>query len=120
MNRKRTLVLAVTLAMLVSALSFAPAASARVYVTGPGIVVHGGPPPLRHEVLIPRPGRATSGSPATGTGTTPATTSGWAATGCCRRIRAPSGSGRGSSTAITSATSTAATGAASLPSPSRS
>src|SRR3954447_4721345 len=56
MNRKRTLVLAVTLAMLVSALLFAPAASARVYVRGGGIVVHGGPPPLRHEVLIPRPG----------------------------------------------------------------
>ena len=56
MNRKRTLVLAVTLAMLVSALSFAPAASARVYVRGGGIVVHGGPPALRHEVLIPRPG----------------------------------------------------------------
>jgi len=56
MNRKRTLVLAVTVAMLVSALSFAPAASARVYVRGGGIVVHGGPPRLRHEVLIPRPG----------------------------------------------------------------
>ncbi|HEY0514371.1 MAG TPA: hypothetical protein VGH73_20875 [Thermoanaerobaculia bacterium] len=55
MNAKRTIVFAVALTMLVSALAFAPAASARVWVRG-GVQVYGPPPPLRHEVLIARPG----------------------------------------------------------------
>jgi hypothetical protein len=54
MNAKRTLILTVALAMLVSALSFAPAASARVVVSS--VEVFGAPPPLRHEVIIGRPG----------------------------------------------------------------
>jgi hypothetical protein len=55
MNVKRTVALAVALAtILVSTLTFAPAASARVNI---GIRVDAPPPPLRHEVVITRPGR---------------------------------------------------------------
>ena len=55
MNAKQSIVLAVALTMVVSALSFAPAASARVWVRS-GIQVYAPPPPLRHEVVIARPG----------------------------------------------------------------
>jgi len=54
MRLKRTIALTVALAtILVSTLAFAPAASARVDV---GIRVNVPPPPLRHEVVVVRPG----------------------------------------------------------------
>jgi len=57
MNAKRTVLLAVALTMLVSTFAFTPAASARVWVSG-GVQVYGPPPPLRHEIVIARPGPA--------------------------------------------------------------
>ena len=104
MNAKRITVFAVALTMLVSALAFTPAASARVWVRG-GVQVYAPPPPLRHEVVIARPGpAATCGCPGTGTGSpTAGTTSGSAADGFCRPIRGRSGSGRAWPTATTTA-----------------
>ena len=55
MSSKRTIALAVALTMLVSALAFAPAASAGVYVSG-GVRIYAPLPPVRHEVVIARPG----------------------------------------------------------------
>jgi hypothetical protein len=55
MNAKRTAAFAVVLTVLVSALAFSPAASARVYVSG-GVRVFAPLPPIRHEVVIARPG----------------------------------------------------------------
>jgi hypothetical protein len=53
MRSKRTIALAVALTVLVSALAFAPAASAFVRV---GVRVYTPLPPLRHEVVVVRPG----------------------------------------------------------------
>jgi hypothetical protein len=55
MNVKRLLVLTVAMAVVLSALAFPPAASARVFIRA-GIPVFGPPPPLRHEVVVVRPG----------------------------------------------------------------
>lgn len=55
MNAKRFIVLTVALTILLSTLAFAPAASARVWVSG-GVRVYAPLPPLRHEVVIVRPG----------------------------------------------------------------
>jgi len=55
MNVKRAAAFAVALTVLVSALAFAPAALAGVYVSG-GVRVYAPLPPVRHEVLITSPG----------------------------------------------------------------
>jgi len=55
MNAKRAAAFAVALTVLVSALAFAPAASAGVYVSG-GVRVYAPLPSLRHEVVVARPG----------------------------------------------------------------